>query len=655
MIGRYRRRRRTRSNQALEGEVPLPATPAAFKRTDHLLEAARCMLRARRTAACMRQRAQRDLPAPPARRDELRRAKSQAAGWTRHFHRSFELTDERDPVRQACSAHRLSRLEREMLCVLLLDRLSLLGEPINSVADVLASLCLPARRTLTALRAVSERGRLLRSKLVAFDDGDRDLRDRELIIDPTLVDSVLHGRSAPQSLFAARSQDQLYDRLSAVSLALSRRAAEVHKLQRGLGDATDFYKTDRRLILLLHRLTLYLDRRRCWPLAQYFGNGAERLDLVGQLMLLALIGKERGHLAADHELYTGAGLAQAACREPDQIEAALRELAPGQPLAERGLVHPCGGFDALIGDSSGELAAAEFELTDRALDKLGLQRSQTPRRGEGPQVRRPQLCLDQLVLAEPVRQALEMAFAQAQHGHVLVDDWGLGQVIPYGRAVTLLFAGPPGVGKTACAEALAHTLGRPILVADFSRIQNCFVGMTEKNISRIFRVARSQGAVLFWDEADAMFFDRDAATVTWEVRNVNLLLQELERFDGVCVLATNRRAGLDPALERRIAMKIDFPRPDRPMRRAIWTKLLPPSMPLAPNVDLDPLSATPLTGGQIKNAVLNAARLALARGAEAEVTMEDLQRAAAMESAQDQQARLVGFCRHQPESDAEAG
>ena len=120
-----------------------------------------------------------------------------------------------------------------------------------------------------------------------------------------------------------------------------------------------------------------------------------------------------------------------------------------------------------------------------------------------------------------------------------------------------------------------------------------------------------------------MFYDRDAAMRTWEVRDVNVLLQELERFDGVCVLATNRNVALDKALERRITLKVEFGLPDRAMRRAIWERLIPRKMPLAPDVSLDELAGPELTGGEIKNAVLNAARLAVIRGPETKVGMRD--------------------------------
>jgi SpoVK/Ycf46/Vps4 family AAA+-type ATPase len=237
-----------------------------------------------------------------------------------------------------------------------------------------------------------------------------------------------------------------------------------------------------------------------------------------------------------------------------------------------------------------------------------------------------------------------MAIAQVRHADLLIRNWGLAQTLPYGRAVSMLFSGPSGVGKTACAETVAHELGRPILVADYSRIQDCWVGETEKNIVNTFRNARRNRAVLFWDEADAMFYDRNQTRSSWEVRDVNVLLQELERFDGVCVLATNRKASLDPALERRLTLKVEFERPGRDLRRRIWQKLLPAKMPLGPDVDLDRLAAWDLSGGEIKNVILNAARLALARDPKGLVRMQEFEQAASMSDGSGwSKAKRVGF------------
>ena len=202
------------------------------------------------------------------------------------------------------------------------------------------------------------------------------------------------------------------------------------------------------------------------------------------------------------------------------------------------------------------------------------------------------------------------------------------------------------VGKTASAEAFAFELGKSIIAISYAEIQNCFVGETEKNIVKAFRGASDTDAVLFWDEADSMFYDRDSAYRNWEVRDVNVLLTELERFEGVCILSTNRKITLDRALERRIAIKVEFEPPDQKLRRKIWNRLIPKKMPLAEDVDLEELSLAELTGGEIKNVVLNAARAALCRSPEARVAMADFRKAIEMEShgkwAEDGRAR-IGF------------
>jgi SpoVK/Ycf46/Vps4 family AAA+-type ATPase len=212
----------------------------------------------------------------------------------------------------------------------------------------------------------------------------------------------------------------------------------------------------------------------------------------------------------------------------------------------------------------------------------------------------------------------------------------------------LLFYGDPGTGKTATAEALAHELDRPLIVADYSKLENCFVGVTEKNVVRIFQEAQRRKAVLFWDEADAMLFDRDDAHRNWEVRHVNVILQQIERFEGVCILATNRRQKLDKALSRRISMQVEFRRPQTAAERLrIWNAMLPPQLPLDSGVDLGVIAQEDLSGGEIKNVLLNAARFAAARAeAHPKLTHADFEEAVRWETKARQEKREpVGFCR----------
>lgn len=143
-----------------------------------------------------------------------------------------------------------------------------------------------------------------------------------------------------------------------------------------------------------------------------------------------------------------------------------------------------------------------------------------------------------------------------------------------------------------------------------------------------------------------MFADRGSLTHNWEMRQANVLLQEIERFEGVCILATNREITLDSALERRITVKVRFDRPDSVLRERIWRKLLPHQLPLGPDVDLGTLGREDLSGGEIKNVILNAARIALHRCSGGPVTMEDFRQAVQMEHTGrflENRRSLIGF------------
>jgi AAA+ superfamily predicted ATPase len=360
-----------------------------------------------------------------------------------------------------------------------------------------------------------------------------------------------------------------------------------------------------------------------WKLAALFRASFDEREKVVLLSLLCrawLIRSKNTRSSLDRDLYTGDSLARSAADYIMDVPKIVRQcLLPSARLIRDEIIKP-------IVSGAGEMQEADedaargfsYELTDAFLASLGVKRQKS----KSDIGRKPLLSLDRLVLAEPVREAISLAANQFSRRDKL-DQWELAKAIPYGRAVTLLFSGPPGVGKTAAAEAIANHLGKNILVADYGKIQNLYVGETEKNIEKIFEEAHEGDCLLFWDEADAMLYDRDSADRNWEVRSVNVLLRELEKFDGVCILSTNRTVTLDKALARRISLKVEFEPPTRGQARQIWEKLLPAKMPLGQDVDLDRLARTPLTGGEIKNVVLNAARRAAGRDGNEAVMMED--------------------------------
>lgn len=572
-----------------------------FRRDEPLLTAATELFRMRRTLREATQRSE-----PPNER-VLACLRREERALRRAWHASIDAAGSKMALAQQAAKHRLSRLDREVLAGLILGQMGLLPGRPTTVAEVLGTMALPDSQVLAGLRAVSEHGRLYRKGLITFDDPDEDLPQRSAIVDPAIVESLLAGKPLKDSPWQVSNELDLFGRMQSFTRALMKKSNVLLHVRQGYGSSGDFFKWTQRVYRLLGQLLRTLRLHPSWKL-NVLRQGA--FSCSEQLILVALVGKEQGHLDSDDALFIGGGLARAAAESSDDGPAMLALLTPGRTLVGKGWIQPCDGTQDLASDDPGSLERMEFELTSKAIEQLGLVRRRSSGRGDFI-ARTPAVRMEQLVVPAKVQQALQAAAAQVRHSAQILDRWGLGELIPYGRSPVLLFSGPPGTGKTATAEAFARELGRPILVADYSRIQNCFVGQTEKNIVRAFREAKAAETVLFWDEADAMFHDRDTSRCHWEVRDVNVLLQSLEHFEGVCILATNRKLALDPALNRRIALKVEFPRPDQEQRRQIWQRLLPERLPLGRDVDLDRLSRMDLVGGEIKNAVLNAARLAL--------------------------------------------
>ncbi len=252
--------------------------------------------------------------------------------------------------------------------------------------------------------------------------------------------------------------------------------------------------------------------------------------------------------------------------------------------------------------------------------------------GQNLSVITPRFSFEDVILSNQKKQAIEIALSQQKYHSLIFETWGFAKKIPYGNSLTMLFSGPPGTGKTMMAEAIAQNLGKKLLVANYAQIQNMYVGETEKRIVATFKRAKELEGVLLWDEADAMFYSRDMASHSWEYRDVNVILQELERFQGVVILTTNRTVSLDQALERRISLKVTFELPGVEQRKQIWKSLIPTEAPLSPNVDVSYLAEKyEVAGGTIKNAILHAARYA-AYNKSFLITQEDLEQGIKMET-----------------------
>lgn len=239
----------------------------------------------------------------------------------------------------------------------------------------------------------------------------------------------------------------------------------------------------------------------------------------------------------------------------------------------------------------------------------------------------PSYTFEDLKLEAPLKNILLEVCAQVEHQELVLDTWGLRKRFPYGRSVSVLFSGPPGTGKTMSAQVLASMLGLELFQIDLSQVVDKYIGETEKRLDKVFEQAEKSNMILFFDEADALFGKRSEisdAKDKYANTEVSFLLQRIEQYSGVVIMATNQASNLDRAFLRRFRYHMIFTLPDENLRRALWEDTLAgiPSQ----QIDWDYLVNTfPLSGAQIKNIALNAAYGA-ARDSQL-LTMEHLVRA----------------------------
>jgi AAA+ superfamily predicted ATPase len=250
-----------------------------------------------------------------------------------------------------------------------------------------------------------------------------------------------------------------------------------------------------------------------------------------------------------------------------------------------------------------DLAAACRTLTSQALGTLARKVD-------------PTYSWDDLVLPDDQIERLRDVTNQMRNRRTVLESWGFERHLAMGKGIIMLFSGESGTGKTMAAEIIARELGLQLYTIDLSSLVSKYIGETEKNLERIFSAATEASAVLFFDEADAIFGKRSEvkdAHDRYANIEVGYLLQRIESYSGVVILATNLRKNVDTAFLRRLHSAVDFPRPKEDERLRIWQRVFPSDAPLAADVDRAALARRyDLSGGNIRNVALSAAYLAAA-------------------------------------------
>jgi hypothetical protein len=331
--------------------------------------------------------------------------------------------------------------------------------------------------------------------------------------------------------------------------------------------------------------------------------------------------------------------------------AALEVTAPAPSLAERRAA-----WTALNGGADSDEVAAKFRLSTTQIAEaaevarvegraqgrqvpdgddlaLGARRASSSRLGELAVRLAPSYTWDDLVLAEPQLKLVHSISAYLRHRDRVLSEWGYERTVARSQGLKVLFAGESGTGKTMAAQVLANDLGLELFRVDLATVVSKWIGETEKNLDRIFDAAEGSNAILFFDEADALFGKRSEVSDSHDRYanvEVSYLLQKMEGYPGAVILATNFKQNLDTAFQRRLDFAIDFPFPEPEDRKKIWRLVLPAEAPLADDVDIDFLATQfKLSGGAIRNCSLAAAFEAADAGEP--IGMPQLVRAVAIE------------------------
>lgn len=319
------------------------------------------------------------------------------------------------------------------------------------------------------------------------------------------------------------------------------------------------------------------------------------------------------------------------------FESALRSLSTDETcdpkqlagifrFTPRQIVRACrqaAGLAAVSGEAAVSAPLLHRCCYRQAVHKLGELATQVP----------ASFTWDDLILPATQKELLRQSCRHIRYRHQVYHVWGFDGKVTYGKGLSILFAGAPGTGKTMCAQIIAAELDMELYKINLSQVVSKYIGETEKNLRAVFTEAKNANCILFFDECDALFGKRSEVKDAHD-RNANVevayLLQQVEEYDGVCILATNLLGNIDAAFMRRMTYVVRFPFPDKEMRERIFRSKMPAAAPLSEDIDWAFLAEKfELSGGHIKNIVLAAAFMAAGEGDA--ITMKHLLRSAVNE------------------------
>jgi SpoVK/Ycf46/Vps4 family AAA+-type ATPase len=337
-------------------------------------------------------------------------------------------------------------------------------------------------------------------------------------------------------------------------------------------------------------------------------SAPERLDSTLDRRVLLRVGLEVPGAPARDRIWQrllGNGVPRAA--DVDIAQLAKRyELSGGQMKSA-----------ALLAASKAVARGAGAEVTMADLDSAAQAQLRGDLSAYAERTRGTTLSLAALVLPDDEKAQIEEIISAGRVRNMVLHQWGFSEKLPTGKGLVVLFSGEPGTGKTLAAEVIAAELDLHLYRVNPAKVVSKFVGETEKNLNEILAQAKSTRSILFFDEADALFSTRVAKVETANDRFVNMetnfLLQQLERYEGIVILATNLETSIDQAFKRRIAYHVVIPFPKPPDRERIWRTLIPARAPKG-DIDYPRLARNfELSGGHIKNAILRAAYIAASK------------------------------------------